>query len=74
MNNIVVFPSLSRFPIELISCIALGSSPLACFLLKSIATNLYCSLKYKLSSRHPVVQSYPWPLAFFVFSWVLTSF
>lgn len=39
-KNITVFSVWSRFPVELIYCIAFGSASSACYLLKSIAITL----------------------------------
>ena len=47
--------ALFRFPVKLICFIAFGSASSFCCLLKSIAISLQYSLKYRQSSKHPVV-------------------
>ena len=40
MKNIVAHAAQAKFPVKLICCIACGSAPSACWLLKSIAITL----------------------------------
>ena len=45
MKSIAAPSDLSRFPVKLICCIAFGSAPSLCCLIKSIAINLQYFLK-----------------------------
>ena len=46
MKNIVVFSTRSKFVVKMICCIAFGLESRAGCLLKPIAINVQCSLKY----------------------------
>ena len=54
MKKIDVFPTHSRFPVKLLSCIDFGLASCAFCLLKYIAIILQCFPKQGESSRQPV--------------------